>query len=191
MQILPSRGQFLNEPASAALLDALESRQQDLAITDGVIYHSFPLYRDEEGGLVVADALLASRVHGVVAFALTASEATLSETEEERCSGITDQVPPYVQSRLIKNRQLRKSPTELAFSITPVVYGPLLSNDFEAEGLTILNSPEKLYGFLNEIGAEPLAFEIFNELIATLEGAKGLIRPKKRPQVSQDESSKG
>jgi hypothetical protein len=191
MQILPSRGQFLNEPASAALLNALEDRQQDLGITDAVIYHSFPLYRDEEGGLVAADAVLASRVYGVVAFALTSAEAALPPAEEERCLAIAEQVPPYVQSRLIKNCQLRRGPTELAFSIMPVLYGPLLSNECRADGVHILHSPEELYGFLDGIRTEPLGIETFNELIATLEGAKGLIRPKKRPQVSQDESSKG
>src|SRR5438105_4961861 len=191
MQLLPSRAQFVNDLSSAALLEALEGKQQALGLGDALLYHSFPLYRDEEGGFVVADALLASRVHGVVAFALTSAEEKLSDPEYERCLAIVEQVPPYVQSRLIKNRQLRKGPTELAFSITPSIYAPLLPNDSEVEGVGVLTSIASLHNFLEQIRTAPIAGETFNELVATLEGAKGLIRPKKRPEVSQEETSKG
>jgi hypothetical protein len=37
----------------------------------------------------------------------------------------------------------------------------------------------------------PLGPEVFKELIATIEGAKGLIRPKERNLASQDERTKG
>jgi superfamily I DNA and RNA helicase len=196
MQILPSRAQFLNNPAASALLATLESQEEPLALGDAILYRSFPLYRDEEGGVIVADSVLVSRVYGVVTLALSSAAHELADEELERCLEIVEQVPSYVQSRLIKNRQLRHGPTNLAFEITPVIYAPLLGEPpvgNEAEGSAIIQTAAALYDFLETLRERVsiMSLEVFKELVATLEGAKGLIRPKKRPRVTQDDSSKG
>src|SRR5271157_5333358 len=93
-----------------------------------MLYHSFPRYRDDEGGVVMAGCVPLSQQHRVVTFALTTESPHLSASERQRCLDISEQVPSYVQSRLVKNRQLRKGPTRLAFEITPVIYAPLLTS---------------------------------------------------------------
>src|SRR5580704_10654573 len=114
MQVFPSKNQFQNYPASASLLERLLANEQNLGLTGAMLYHSFPLYRDEEGGVVMADCVLLSQQHGVVTFALTTESPRLSKKEVKRCLDISEQVPSYVQSRLVKNRELRKGPTRLA-----------------------------------------------------------------------------
>ena len=126
MQVFPSTNQFKTSPAASALLDCLRSNEKSLQLQDSMLYHAFPLYRDEEGGLIVSDAVLLSPVHGVVVFALTTDSPKLSQGEYQRCIDVAEQVPSYVHSRLVKNRALRKGPTRLAFEIVPLVYAPLL-----------------------------------------------------------------
>jgi len=192
MKFLPSPNQFRNNPASLNLMSYLNENKEGLSLSDAIIYYSFPLYRDEDGVAIVADALLVSPRHGVIVLALT-SEKELSSKELQRCSDIIEQVPSHVQSRLIKNRILRKTPTMLGFDIKPLLYAPNLVNELDLMDLPIVTSDDSLGLFLNAIceNMNVLSIDIFNELISTVEGAKGLIRPKKRDLPSQDESSKG
>ena len=155
-------------------------------------YNSFPLYKDDEDNVVVADSILLSPAHGVVTFALSSAVDTISQEELQRCAE-SEQVPSFVQSRLIKNRQLRKGPTSLSFEITPVMFAPLLWDETEAADVTLLTSNERLDEFLEGLRqrSQQMGTDVFKELIATIEGAKGLIRPKKRNLASQDERTKG
>jgi superfamily I DNA and RNA helicase len=193
MQVFPSRSQFQSNPASAALLNCLLANEPRFGLTEAMLYYAFPLYRDDEGGAIVADAMLLSPQHGVIVFALTTESHALSGRELQRCSEVFEQVPPYVQSRLVKNKQLRRGPTSLAFEITPLVYAPLFTGAVEAEDLAIAASDQSLGEFLDTVREQTTALppDTYKELISTIEGAKGLIRPKKRDLPSQDESSKG
>lgn len=139
--------------------------------------------------MIVADALLISRQHGVVTFALTNERHNLTSAELQRCLDISEQVPSYVHSRLIKNRNLRMSPVRLAFDITPVIYAPFLPSLPTGQNITVLHSEVSIRSFFKQ--KEPMRQEMFQEIIATIEGTKGLIRPKKRDLQDHDSSSKG
>ena len=193
MQIFPSKNQFEANPASDALLKCLLENEQRFRLEDAMLYHSFPLYRDEEGGLILADSVLLSPLHGVVVLALSTENDVLSEKETHRCTDVSEQVPSYVHSRLVKNRQLRQGPTRLAFEISPVVYAPFLSSVPQSDDLIVVSSANDVGAFLESVAQSsgPISATVFSELVATIEGAKGLIRPKKRDLPSDDESSKG
>jgi len=158
-----------------------------------MLYYAFPLYKDDEGGTIVADAVLLSSQHGVIVFALTRESHALADRELQRCSDVVEQFPSYIQSRLIKNKALRQGPTQLAFEITPLIYAPLLPKGHTADQLPLIGSDEALASSLDSIRARTsrLAPATLNELISTIEGAKGLIRAKKRDLPAQDTSSKG
>src|SRR5688572_18324974 len=94
MQTLPSRTQFQNHPGSASLLNALETQEGELGLSGALIYHSFPLYKDEDGNVIMADCLIVSPEHGVLTVAVTDASANLSEEEVQRCRDVTEQVPP-------------------------------------------------------------------------------------------------
>ena len=190
MQTFPSRAQFQNDPAAASLLEAIESSQQ-LELTQALLYRSFPLYRDEEGGLVVPDCLILSQYHGVIALALTAAGSAPSKEEERRCEEIVEQVPSYIHSKLLRNRQLRKSPTLLSFEIHPLVYAPFLPAELDIFDPQVA-SPEALMQFLDDAKRDdPIDSDTFKELVATVDGAKGLIRPARRDLPPNKENSKG
>lgn len=64
VDVFPTVNQFKAKPAYAAILQALQNSEEQIGLQDAVLYHTFPLYRDDEGGLVVADCVLLSRRHG-------------------------------------------------------------------------------------------------------------------------------
>jgi len=192
MQVFPTRNQFTANPARAHLLNMLEAREHALELSGGIIYNAFPLYRDEEGGVVIADCILISPSHGVVAFGVSEARETLSKDELQRCTDIVEQVPPYIQSRLIKNRRLRGGPTILLLNISPIVFAPFLPQTERPNGMVVVASETEVSSFLNELKQDkPLSEDVFSELVSTIEGAKGLIRPKKRELNTQVDSSKG
>ncbi len=190
MNVFPSINQFKSNPAYDAILHVLKSNEQAMGLQDAVLYHAFPLYRDDEGGLIAADCVLLSQNHGVIPFALAKDRDNLSQESERRCLEIAEQVPSFIQSRLIKNRALRKGPTRLAFEIQPVAFAPFLSTKPKFEYLPIALTERELLDYFNSI-RDKMSDEMFKELVATIDGAKGLIRPKKRNVSDRLDSSKG
>ncbi|QDV69028.1 hypothetical protein Poly24_27420 [Rosistilla carotiformis] len=193
MQIFPSKQQFKKFPAAEALLDVLEANEGRLGLKESVLYHNFPLYRDEEGGIIVADAMLLSPCHGVVGFALTNAGPGASSDELSACIPVVEQLPAHVHSRLIRNKSLRKSSVNLSFDITPFVFAPFLGTvpediEFDCDVVTELTT---LADYLEAIREEPMDETVFSELVATIDGAKGLIRTKKRDISGKDQKSKG
>jgi superfamily I DNA and RNA helicase len=153
----------------------------------------FPIYRDDDGGLMVSDSILISPKFGVIAFAISVASNVLTKNEVDRCAEIVEQFPAYIYSRLIRNRALRVSATKLKFEITPVVYAPLLgiNKSTYADAFPVISSDEDMAKFFAEIAVgNPISNEDYDELIATFEGAKGLIKPNKREIFDDDVPSK-
>ena len=69
MELYPSKKQFENDPASAMLLEYLLKLETELGLEQALLYHNFPLYRDDEGGVIVSDAMLLSSHLGVIPLA--------------------------------------------------------------------------------------------------------------------------
>ncbi len=181
MQTYPSRNQFQSDLAINALLTSLEEIETAIHLNASMLYRAFPLYKDEEGNVIMADVILLSPRYGVVAIAVSKSNTQLNGEELERCREIEEQVPPFIHSRLIKNRLLRATPTRLSFEITPLIFAPLVT-DLSAGGSHIANSTESLKSFFDELAKSTSLIDasIFDEIVGTIDGAKGLIRPKKR-----------
>lgn len=188
VQIFPSRNEFQKEPAAAALLAGLE-KEISLDLAQAILYRYFPFYRDDDGGLIMPDCVLLSPWHGVIALALT-SASVLHGKELERCREIFEQVPPFIHSKLIKNRILRSTSTSLLFPIEIYLYGPLLHGT-KPTGFPVVQTDSELRDLLElkRLG-QSIATDVFQELVATVDGAKGLIRPKRR-DFEGDERSKG
>ena len=190
MNAFPSEKPFKADVASAKLLHYLKTNESALGLGQAALYHAFPLYRDDEWGLVRADCVLVSRRHGVVPFALSSDGGTLGPAARLRCQEVAEAVPSHIQSRLVKNRSLRAGPTRLAFDITPVAFAPLADQALGDFGLPVLRTEAEIGEFLQSVSAE-MTDEQFRELLATIEGAKGLIRPRKRDLADHPPTSKG
>lgn len=177
MNIVPSPGLVMADPLARRLVNDLNAAFRSQDTSDCWFYHSFPLYKDSEGNKVLADALFVSPQHGVVAFALPAGvaqvEATMSRFEH---------VPAHIHSRLIRTKALRSGLSTLV----PTINAALVLFDDTSIGTSYNDVPiicdaASLSAFLSSLTtASPLSEEVFAQLLATLAGAKGLIRPQPR-----------
>jgi superfamily I DNA and RNA helicase len=95
-------------------------------------------------------------------------------------------------SRLLRNRALRRAKTELVVRIGTIIYAPgaHVSESLSLEA-KLATSPSNLAELLRGIRSDPLPQAQFAELIATLEGAKAIIRPKLRDVANLGPRSKG
>ncbi|MEX0715915.1 MAG: ATP-binding domain-containing protein [Planctomycetaceae bacterium] len=177
MHLVPSERLVTSDPRARHLVDNLATIFQDRDTKDFFLYHSFPLYKDADGNSVLADALFVSPHHGVIAFALPAGVAHLSET-----MGHFEQVPAHIYSRLIRTKSLRTGLSTLILDVNAVIALFDGSNaECEYQDIPVVTDTATLREFLSSCQRPaPLEYSIFQELLATLDGAKGLIRPVTR-----------
>jgi superfamily I DNA and RNA helicase len=179
---------------ASELIDHLRANEDALGLTQAQMYFDFPLYKDEDGKAIAASVLVASSRHGVIAI------QTLGATDREDIPVILikadkelGHVFSALYSRLIRQRLLQKSRTELKFPVSALILAPNVDSfpldidiEFEAQ-----NNYAALNARLEAIQIEEMADETFAELISVIEGAKGLIRPKPRDVSDTPENSKG
>jgi superfamily I DNA and RNA helicase len=184
MEVNTTGRRLQEDPASSELVEFLEANQEQLALSQAELYHDFPLYKAEDGSVVVSRLLLASPNHGVVGIATssaTSAEALLEElpASDSNLNIVFD----YIYSKLARNRALKKSRTVLkfpveAFHFAPFVPAPLSITQIETH---VLFSYKNVSDFLAAIRlGEPLSQDEFLQLRSSIEGAGGLIKPKPR-----------
>jgi len=192
MELNTSKKHLKRDPVACILYDFLEQEQEMLKLETAQVYHDFPLYKDEEGGVIETKMLLISQSRGVIVFETSNLRDLATSDELEEVDSRLDQVCSHIMSRLIRNRRLRSGKTELKFSIEAGVYMPALKQrptDLDIETKILMNNTE-VEDFLNGIEQPFIAEDIFQEIMSTIEGAKGLIRPKKRQVEGQPDDSK-
>jgi superfamily I DNA and RNA helicase len=92
-----------------------------------------------------------------------------------------DHVVSFIHSRLIRNPKLRIKRTQLAVQLNCVLFTNLPEVSIDQDDIRLIKSSHQLKDYLNEVKLEsPLTTEVFGELLSTLDGSKGLIRPKSR-----------
>lgn len=181
------------DPPSQSLVTLLKDRQRPFEIENGNLYYDFPLYRDEEvGGLITTKVLLVSRNHGVVVWGTTDSIDVTSPAFRAETEALDD-IFSQVLGRLIKNRKLRRTKQELVVPLTAAIYAPSLRRPPEdsAGDTEIVTTDHQVEELLQSRTVQAIPDNVFAELVSTIEGAKGLIRPVKRLTESLHEDSKG
>lgn len=176
------------------LVRYLHENEQDLSLSGAEVYFDFPVLKDPEDAVVRARLLLVSPNHGVILispveltdYADLATELSLADSRLEHVFSL-------IYSRLIRNRSLRRSKTDLAFPINSLIFAPNLKHrpenlELDAE---IATNSQLVEAILNDWSKFVVPPDVFVELTATLEGAKGLIRLKPREVKDSSPTSKG
>jgi len=191
MEINVSRKHYEGHPAAAQLFAILERFETDLNLTAAQLYYKFPLYKDPDGGIIESRILLASPRHGLlILWTIDDAPANVAIALKEAITH-ADQIYSLIYSRLIRNKNLRKG-RDLCVKINVAIYAPYVNGNFPLDLKTeILTRDQDVNKFIEENEDEPIEDLTFSELISTLEGAKGLIRPKARDISSLSEGSKG
>src|SRR5262249_5888875 len=176
------------------LFSFLQENQGELGLEEAQLYHDFPILKDLDGEVVISQMLLVSRQHGVMTIA--ASSAASEQAAIEELPALDEHLEhlfSLIYSRLLRNRGLLKSKIQLAFPINAFTFAPFISNftlNIRLESPLLLTQ-QQLEEHLQDIRIPPIASSVYRELLATIEGAKGIIRPKARDIQNRPVGSKG
>ena len=180
-------------------VEFLKSNEEELNLFNAEVYFDFPIMKDLDDVVVISKLLVVSPNHGIIAISTTNTALKGNFISELRqLDNDLENLFSLIFSRLIRNKILRKSKTELAFSTNIAIFAPYSTTDAaidfvinDIESAVIRNDKQLEDYFENHKSNETIPDNIFSELIATIEGAKGLIRPKSRDIDQTNENSKG
>lgn len=190
------------DQSSKTLIDYLSQCQDDLNIQDAYIYHNFPLYREDDDTSSKANVMLISPFHGIVIFQ-TSDLSSRSDNIVEKVTSLKDkleQVYSQIYAKLIRNKSIRKSPVELKINITQSIFLPnseksLLEQENIDDFVSLIYEARELNSLFNERKlTEKIEETLYKEVIATVEGSKGIIKPKERKisaRTEDEEKTKG
>lgn len=191
MELNTTKERLATDPASSTLVSYLELNSHELGLENCLIYFEFPLYKEEDI-LIVSKVLVVSPYHGLLVFGTTNANQHDVGEQLKRADSDLDFVFAHLYSRLIKNKKLRKTRKDLAFKLDAVLYAPYLENKDSNEGLEadLLISEAELNDYINGHYDEPIDDSLIAEIISTIEGTKGLLRPKERDVSKSEPNSK-
>lgn len=182
------------DPAAWNLVALLQENEDELGLNESQLYFDFPILKDLDEMVVISRLLIVSRQHGIIAVA-TSNATSLEEANKElpEIDEEVDHVFSLLYSRLVRNKNLRKTKTDLAFPANAILFAPLVPTNLlnlELESKALFTH-KQVTGFFEEQRVPPIDELVYTELVATIEGAKGLIRPKARSIPSKDTNSEG
>lgn len=194
MNLNTTRNHLSSDSVADGLVRFLCDNESELSLNDAQLYYDFPVFKDIDGEIIISKILLVSPRHGVLVIeksgAINCSDFL---SEIERIDSNAEQVFSSLYSRIIRNKILKKSKRELKFSLEAIIYAPLVENppiNLNIE-TPVLFTQNKLYEYIKELEADSIEGTSFSELVSTIEGSKGIIRPKFRDTTDLPSDSKG
>lgn len=176
--------------AAKAFVDYLKANEVDLLLAEATVYIDYPIYRDDEGTFVTTQALITSPTHGIIMIAPTDVNRNAS-LELSRVDELLDHAFSCLFSRLIRNKELRKTKTTLSVPFTAAIYAPFLSGPLPELGVEVISNNGQLSNLLGSTIDGVLRDGVYQEMQSTIEGAKGLIRSKVRTIDDVSKLTKG
>lgn len=173
------------------LYESLRNKEIELDLSDSQMYFDFPVYKELDESVLVAQTLVISRRHGVLLFRVSQQTDAVAFT-----ANIADDISnlnslySMVFTRILRNEKLKTGRQSIAIPIATLIYAPFVTaagERSEEEDVIIVYTEKQLADVLSEIAAEQAALEekVFEELQSTVEGSKGLIVPNKREATSE------
>lgn len=191
---ITTRKHILSDSVSKLILNSLETEEINLNLKDSYLYYDFPVYKDLDDKVLISKILLISHHHGIILIE-TLSSTTQDDFKRDvvQADVKLDQVYSAVLARLIRNRNLRKNRKDFLFPFDALIFAPLL--DIPPEDIDIatpiIYSQQKLISYIKGKEISKIDELVFKELIATIEGSKGIIKLKNRDKISIPSDSKG
>ncbi|MDR2297830.1 MAG: ATP-binding domain-containing protein [Comamonas sp.] len=174
LQILPKESAVKADPSVKMLIDFLVEKENDLNLSSAVVFHNFPLFREDER-LLVAELVVVSPWHGVLLISTV-------KNDSDRLEGAFSQI----FSRLVKYPRLRAGRAQLKFNLDAFVWLPEGDRSDEVK----VGNTELSEYFKSTISNNELDSDIFNEILSVLDGSKALIRAKDRKTDGFEKNSK-
>lgn len=190
MELSTTRDRLKQDHLASTLFELLESNEIDLKLEGARFYHDFPLYRDDDQ-TVVSKVILVSPRHGVFVIGTSGASdgdsASLTEADIE-----LDATFGHVHSRLTKQRSLRKDRKNLSFDLDAFIFAPHLEDPDTLDGIEspVVRNSEELIEYFEGRQTKEILPEVIGEICSVIEGAKGLVPPKKRDITGKNPNSK-
>jgi superfamily I DNA and RNA helicase len=186
LEIVVTTERWKNDPASRSFVDFVRDKQDELHLTNAVLYYDFPAYVDYETATSRPDVLIFSDRHGFVAIRFV--DPSLFQRSDESIAEIDSSLGDFssnLYSRLLRSRELRKSRTKAIVDVSPVIFltgsasppNTQLQAEVDSE---VCGSFESFSNYLQTLLSDPLQPTLTEEVRSVVEGAKALTRPQKR-----------
>lgn len=186
MRINAREKSYKSNGVASDLINYLNINEAQLSLQEASLYYDFPIYKDVDGDIVVTQILIISKRHGVILISATDDNDINNLNESNPVISNSLQLHSIVFSRLLRNKNLRKSVQVLQFPIESLVFAPNINDAEDIEDFTLLSTFNALESFLNKNEIPQIGDTLFQELIATIEGAKGILKPKNRGEFSKE-----
>ncbi len=167
-------------------INHIKSNEGQLSLTESNLYFDFPIFKDFDGDILISQLLVVSKTHGILSISFDSSKSIMELKIREGLLNEIEQLHSIIFSRLLRNKNLRKSKTELIFPITSIIFNSNLDKDIDFDDIPCISDFSSLESLLNVLKTNKISEEIYLELIATIEGAKGLLKAKVRPDVDSN-----
>lgn len=181
MKINSREKSYSSNGQALTFINHIKSVEGQLKLTDSNLYYDFPIFKDFDGDILISQLLVVSKNHGILAISFDNSDNIDILKGQENLITDIEQLHSIIFSRLLRNKSLRQSKTELIFPITSFIFNSNLQEDSEIEEIPCISNFGSLEAFLNSLVTDTIDTEVYSELIATIEGAKGLLKAKERP----------
>lgn len=192
MEISITQKKLSQETLENSLIKELKRNEKTFHLENAVLFNEFPVYKDLDEDIVIAQILIISSKHGIILFHI---DNSTSEQEFVKKLGDIendlDNLYSILFTRTLRNRKLRKTKRELSFPILSVIYSPLFgrTKNYDNQDFLFCQNSSDLSTFLNKNTISELSPLLYSEIKSTIEGSKALIRIKIRDGVQKN--SKG
>lgn len=174
------------------LVEALERHSKELSLVDGQIYFDFPVYKGLDEGVLVVQMMVVSRMYGVMLFKVSqeTNDAEFDAYLDEEIE-VLNKLYTFVFTRVMRNDKLKTGRSSTIVPISTLIYAPYLANQesprnrFDKEEVEVVFTESQLIDRVNSFRREELLEQLYEELLSSLEGSKGLIVPNIRETVSE------
>lgn len=188
MEINTYEGLLNKTPGQRDVFRFLRELEEEGTLAEAHLYYEFPLYR-EDNELTKSHILVTAKNIGVLSIGVCEAATNIDHS----VSVIADQLERLygqLSSKFIKNKALRRK-RAIVFTIENLVYAPEAKAQADSDDFLLLDNErafkESVRGLASD---EPLSNEQYSELLASLEGSKGLFRPREKTSEELPEDSR-
>jgi superfamily I DNA and RNA helicase len=165
--------------------DWLKSKSDSFGLGNSEVYTEFPIFRNAQDQVLIADIVIASSEKGIILLGLlpgaksTHVESLLEEAEVRLFDNFN-----HLEAKLRRERKLCKGIKGLSFNITPALVAPGLNITDKVkspdDGVEIISGLNGVGPFLNKLSGSRIDPLTFRHLLVSIEGTTCLTKPKSR-----------
>lgn len=177
------------------LYDCLMAHEDELSLEGSQMYFDFPIYKELDEGILVAQTMVLSQRYGVLLFRVSqqVDDSGFDAKQKEDIDEL-NKLYSIVFARLLRNDKLKSGRSNIIVPITTFLYAPYINNQDQPreryihDDVFVAFTESQIVDAVKEAcqGYPPISDNNYEELQSTIEGSKGLLVPNLRETVSDN-----